>query len=568
MGGIQATVEKFEENEGFLETLPRRFPIRGVCFIELVVQNLAFFGRFRVAQLSQGKDTLMADFDGFDTVVHYFASLLVAGMIVEQRKIVDRHNERIQQILFEFRIGPISPYTTYQLERDLQEATRELARELLEFALNSIEADGVSQPPVEITFNGTKHTRTSSPIKEQEVATLFGQITLSSFAYRSNEDRTFVYPIVAMLGLENGCTPGLVERIGFYMGEAGGTQQRTLKILLRNHGVKLSIRQLRAVVKSLSESTKVLRRAALAKQLNHLLSVAFTRKTSRLPSLVVGRDGITVAKNKSSCWECASCGTVTVYDGNGERVGTVYLAFVPEPKQVTMTNELLALLAETLRCWKGELPRLVYVTDSGNAEQSFYSSRLCRMRHPVTKKRLKWQRIVDFYHAATQLTKITKALNLDSNEAFKWGREMRRLLKMPKGLKRVLHCAAKLRQQYGTKNEELEKEYQTACNYLRNRSEWMDYDKYKADKLPIGSGVTEAACKTVYTQRVKQSGMRWSNEGLQQVLDLRVLILSNVWEDVFTATLKEKEPCIVTTKQQETQRTYGGVSQKHSKTAA
>ena len=33
------------------------------------------------------------------------------------------------------------------------------------------------------------------------------------------------------------------------------------------------------------------------------------------------------------------------------------------------------------------------------------------------------------------------------------------------------------------------------------------------DKAPIGSGVTEAACKTIFTQRFKRSGMKWKLDG-------------------------------------------------------
>ena len=48
--------------------------------------------------------------------------------------------------------------------------------------------------------------------------------------------------------------------------------------------------------------------------------------------------------------------------------------------------------------------------------------------------------------------------------------------------------------------------------------------------LPIGSGVVEAACKTVIGHRLKRAGMRWSVEGGQSVLNLRVLVLSHRWE--------------------------------------
>ena len=55
--------------------------------------------------------------------------------------------------------------------------------------------------------------------------------------------------------------------------------------------------------------------------------------------------------------------------------------------------------------------------------------------------------------------------------------------------------------------------------------------------MPIGSGVTEAACKTVYAQRLKLSGMRWKKAGAQTILTLRVILLSGVWEQVYERTL-------------------------------
>ena len=65
----------------------------------------------------------------------------------------------------------------------------------------------------------------------------------------------------------------------------------------------------------------------------------------------------------------------------------------------------------------------------------------------------------------------------------------------------------------------------------------MRYDVFRESGLPIGSGVTEAGCKTLFTQRVKQSGMRWKPAGLQTVLDLRVLVLSGIWDTVYSASL-------------------------------
>jgi hypothetical protein len=59
--------------------------------------------------------------------------------------------------------------------------------------------------------------------------------------------------------------------------------------------------------------------------------------------------------------------------------------------------------------------------------------------------------------------------------------------------------------------------------------------------VPLGSGVTEAACKTVFTQRLKLSGMRWDPAGAQTVLDLRVVLLSGVWQPAYARVLANVE---------------------------
>lgn len=55
----------------------------------------------------------------------------------------------------------------------------------------------------------------------------------------------------------------------------------------------------------------------------------------------------------------------------------------------------------------------------------------------------------------------------------------------------------------------------------------MRYADLVAAGLPIGTGVTEAACKTLATQRLKCSGMSWGDEGGQAILTLRSLIQSD-----------------------------------------
>ncbi len=77
-------------------------------------------------------------------------------------------------------------------------------------------------------------------------------------------------------------------------------------------------------------------------------------------------------------------------------------------------------------------------------------------------------------------------------------------------------------------------------NYLRKRIRFLDYCQYRRDHLPIGSRVTEAACKTVFTQRLKQSGMTWKLEGGQWIVDLRVIQLSSLWPQAYQAYVHAK----------------------------
>src|SRR5947209_7755659 len=80
-----------------------------------------------------------------------------------------------------------------------------------------------------------------------------------------------------------------------------------------------------------------------------------------------------------------------------------------------------------------------------------------------------------------------------------------------------------------------------AYRYLRRHRRWMDYAGCRRRGLPIGSGVTEAACKTVFTQRFKRSGMRWHRESGQVILDLRTIYLSGIWEKAFASDLATRD---------------------------
>jgi hypothetical protein len=123
-------------------------------------------------------------------------------------------------------------------------------------------------------------------------------------------------------------------------------------------------------------------------------------------------------------------------------------------------------------------------------------------------------------------------------QATAWARKMQRWLLKRGGVNRVLHSAAAYRDLYGLRGKKRQ-EFTKAYRYLRQRMKYMRYAEYRAVGVPLGSGVTEAACKTIYTQRLKLSGMRWERPGAQTVLNLRVLLLSGVWDLAYQRFLDE-----------------------------
>ena len=118
-----------------------------------------------------------------------------------------------------------------------------------------------------------------------------------------------------------------------------------------------------------------------------------------------------------------------------------------------------------------------------------------------------------------------------------WVKRMKKLLVKPSGIRRVLNSAAVLRSRCKLTGK-ARKEFNTAYNYLRERTRLMRYAAYKRVGIPRGSGVTEAACKTIYTQRLKLSGMRWKKPGGQVILNLRVMLLSGVWDEAYRLVMK------------------------------
>jgi hypothetical protein len=467
--------------------------------------------------------------------------LLLARTLTEVDDEVRRTLEpllgQIVETAIAFLHNEVSPTSSLQFEEDLKQILRDVGRAVAEWTYNHVEPDDPHRLPHDVHCEASGYRRLNRKTPNRHVATLFGKITLWRFGYRDwqrDGGEPTLFPLEWQLGLVGGASPALASAAGRYLAEAGATQGAVLNRLRREHGVIWGTKKLREVAAHLADAMQPFCRTFQVEKVLAWLKQAFDGKGNQRPVLSVGRDGITLGMQPGDSFEVATTATMTVYNRQGKRLGTVYLAQPPELGQQTMSDELTALITEVLSRWEGLTPRLCYVTDAGDNETAYYRQVLRPMPHPRTGQRLEWQWVVDYYHASLRITVMAEALFGQTRAAEAWARRMRKLLLKGNGPSRVLHAAAARRSSHGVIAHR-RRDYNRAYEYLRQRTKHMQYCEYRRRHLPIGSGVTEAACKTVFTQRLKLSGMRWKHEGARTVLTLRVILLSGIWGEVYTA---------------------------------
>jgi hypothetical protein len=446
---------------------------------------------------------------------------------------------RIGQLIVVFRAGEPTPSACYQFETQLHDALRELGRVLVEWTYNHLEPDDHHLMPGHLRFDGDWYRRRDKT-PNRGVATRFGTITLWRYLYQPIDGvERSIFPLEIRLGLAAGrATPALAERVA--RAAADSTQGAVLADLKRDQGVAWSVATLRTVIATTWEGMAPHLQAAQVAQVLAWLEQADASRGSRKPVLAAGRDGVFVPIRGDNSYREAATATLSVHDRAGRRLGTVSLGRMPEPGQAALSGQLTALITGVLAGWSGPLPRLAYVTDAGHHPGEYYERVLKPMRHPSHPgQSLEWEWVIDYYHASEYIHKLSGALFRDPHQAYAWARKMCRWLKSkPNASYRILHSAAAIRSRRVVPGRS--KAYRDAYGYLRAHIKHLDYVRYRRNHLPIGSGVTEAACKTVFSQRLKRSGMAWSVEGGQRIVDLRVIQLSGVWSEVHQSYLQSK----------------------------
>jgi hypothetical protein len=243
---------------------------------------------------------------------------------------------------------------------------------------------------------------------------------------------------------------------------------------------------------------------------------------------IVGEPGPSASDSTIGvAWHEASVGTVAFYDAEGAHLSTVYVGRMPQEHKATLS----AMLQEEVLHALAERPDLLPVMASDGAEGQWEALTDIAAAMPVTA-RDRAIALLDFFHAAEHLQDACDAIDGIGADAKVRRQGLAETLKVyDDGTDRVIRRLAHYRRE-----ETREKKRDTidaVIGYLQNNRHRMNYKAALDRKLPIATGPTEAAAKTLVGTRMKRSGARFSEHGGQTVLTLRASLKSGRIDDLF-----------------------------------
>jgi hypothetical protein len=174
------------------------------------------------------------------------------------------------------------------------------------------------------------------------------------------------------------------------------------------------------------------------------------------------------------------------------------------------------IYAEAVRRGLFEARRVVCLTDGAEWIRNIVQTHFKDAQH-----------IVDLYHAREHLVELCRLL---------FGRDLRRLNDYKDRWWNLLDAGAiepiiEQAQAHLPRSEPNAKDACTAIEYFQTNKDRMRYQDYFDQGLFVGSGVIEAACRTIVGQRLKHSGMEWTVRGANAITALRCGIQSNRFEE-------------------------------------
>ena len=385
------------------------------------------------------------------------------------------------------------PYKGSMLDAEeaIQRALNQAGVAATEEALSRFDADGdpIRLGPTKLTSMGKVRKQYQTP---------YGVASVERHIYQGSKGGKTYCPLDRDARIVVSSTPRFARMIAHKYAEFGAA--RVLEDLAENHGREVA----RSFVQDVADAVATV---ALAKE--EAWEYALPAFEEPVATVTVGLDGACMLMCEGG-WREAMVGTFGFYDKAGERLHTVYTAATPEYGKLTFFERFDRELDRV----KAAHPDALYVGVADGAKDNWL------YLDTVTTKQ-----VVDFFHASEYLWKAADPLFADDGAGLRpWVDSCCHRLKHEPGAAKAVVADIEARgAALGRKR--LPAEVDSALTYFGNQIKGgrMDYAELVEQRIPIGSGVTEAACKVLVKQRLCGSGMRWKERGAAAVLSVRCL---------------------------------------------
>lgn len=344
---------------------------------------------------------------------------------------------------------------------------------------------------------------TSKGKENKKFQTPYGAVKIDRHVYQSPAGGAIYAPMDEGCRIINTCTPKFAKMITskYACNAAPGVQND----LMENHNRPVAM----SFIKNTTDAVGAIAEAKEEKW-NYDLPVM----PKAVASIAVGLDG-TCLNMQDDGWREAMCGTIAFFDRKGERMHTVYTGASPEYGKETFLNKLSNEI-EKVRKRYPKVP-LIGLADGASSNWIFLKPRVDSMT-------------IDFWHVSEYLSSAASAVfprvsQKEEKEAWLEA-SCHKLKHKVGGATRILNelKGYKKTKKISAKNK---KKLDSTITYISNHKDKMAYHKNVAANKPIGSGVTEAACKTLVKQRMCKGAAKWKDQGASVVLTLRSLHMTN-----------------------------------------
>lgn len=349
---------------------------------------------------------------------------------------------------------------------------------------------------------------TSKGQVSQTYQTPYGEVGVERHLYQSSRGGKTYCPLEREARIILTSTPKFGKIVSSKYVEEGSTKvERDLR---ENHGRIIS----RSYIKNLGDFI-----GGLAQGKEETWEYELPELESKVATISLSVDG-TCMLLCTEGWREAMTGTLSLYDEEGERLHTIYIGATPEYGKATFKERFDRELDRVKAKYKDAL----YIGLADGAKDNwFYLDEHTDMQ------------IVDFWHVSEYVIKASNAIfskKKDQESREEWVKTNLHKLKHEESSAGKLLSEMK-KQRKEVKGESRKEKIDTSITYFKNNYMRMNYSHCVEKNLPIGSGVCEAACKTLIKARLCSSGMKWKEEGASAIITLRAIHMTETRWDQF-----------------------------------